>query len=81
MPKFVKVLNLIIRENKEPFALVTTMATAKYDNHFHCYKIDEIVPGGQQLVVSLDLITEEPLWILKSFEDDSCQYVNPRHVL
>ena len=80
LPKFGKICKLIVGKKNEPYAVIKTLKTIIHEKHFHWYEVEEKSPPKIKFI-NLKTISKEPLWFCNIFEDDSIQYINPRHLI
>ena len=78
MPSFAKIINLLIRENKDPYLFLSSLETVCFDSHLNSWEAEEVSTSHRELVELRRISDCGPMWILRSFEEDSPMYVSPR---
>lgn len=78
LPEFAQV-NTIFVYHENPYFLVTSLITSKFDSHFHSFEV-EMGETEEKSVVGLCELPEcEPLWIIETLKEDSPAFVSLRH--
>ena len=78
MPLFAKIITLLIYDDKDIYLIVSLLETICFDAHFNSWEVEDVFPQQRQLLEIGKISDCGPMWILRSFEEESPQYVSPR---
>ncbi|XP_064630378.1 uncharacterized protein LOC135489123 isoform X1 [Lineus longissimus] len=80
---FGKIKNVFIKDHCLVYLFVHEWETLWFDDHLHAYALKEhtesLTVGKYRCVTTFDLVDYHTFHALKSFKDDTYQYVVPRH--
>lgn len=79
IPEFAKVTRLFLQQEKR-FALVSVLE-ADENRHLRAYAIKTRCPEQLQVVELKDIMENEPLWPVKTFDNTGIEYVCARNFL
>ena len=57
---------------------MSLLETICFDAHFNSWEVEDVFPQQRQLLEIGKISDCGPMWILRSFEEESPQYVSPR---